>query len=85
MRGILARKYLTGAPVQGWDQAHKGATADRLTEGEAAGARLAEMCRMVQDLGERFFPNEASLSLRSEDCAERHHWTAHLLPWTCRT
>ena len=62
VRGILARKYLTGAPVQGWDKAHQRATADRLTEGEAAGVRLAKMCSMVQDLEERFFPNEASLS-----------------------
>lgn len=82
MRDILAGRYLSGALSQGWDKAHQRATADRLTEGEAAGARLAEMCRTVQDLGERFYPNEAIFSLRSEDCAELHHAKAHLLPWT---
>ena len=58
--------------VQGWDLAHQQAAADRQTEEEAAAAALAEMCQRAQDLGERFYPNEAGLS-------PRLHWHA-----TCR-
>ena len=47
--------------VQGWDQAHQQAAAQRKTQQEVAAAGLAEMCQRVQDLGERFYPNEASI------------------------
>ena len=44
--------------MQGWDQAHQSAASERRTEQEAAAGALAEMCQRVQDLGERFYPNE---------------------------
>ena len=45
--------------MQGWDWAHQGAASERRTEQEAAAGALAEMCQRAQDLGERFYPNEA--------------------------
>ena len=48
--------------MQGWDQAQQDAAADKRSEHEAAAATLAEMCQRVQGLGERFYPNEASVS-----------------------
>ncbi len=46
-------------PVQGWDQAHQGPATEGKAKQEVAAAGLAEMCQRVQDLGERFYPNEA--------------------------
>ena len=45
--------------MQGWDRAHQSADSERRTEQEAAAGALAEMCQRAQDLGERFYPNEA--------------------------
>ena len=45
--------------MQGWDRAHQSAASERRTEQEAAAGALAEMCQRAQDLGERFYPNEA--------------------------
>ena len=45
--------------MQGWDRAHQSGASERRTEQEAAAGALAEMCQRAQDLGERFYPNEA--------------------------
>ena len=45
--------------MQGWDQAHQQAAEGKAKQ-EVAAAGLAEMCQRVQDLGERFYPNEAT-------------------------